>query len=118
MWGTINSGNSKNYQRERMFHKAVLGNDDIIYYIGGISPDRQKITGEYIFSPLSMSSIITFDRKKGEWGYIKTDFKNEDFYPSGRIYHSANLRKKQDGINSFKLGKGILVVYTEKLIRK
>ena len=90
MWGTINSGNSKNYQRERMFHKAVLGNDDIIYYIGGVYPNG------YNFASLSMNAIITFDIRKGEWRYIKTYSNSKDFYPSGRIHHSANLRKKQN----------------------
>ena len=96
MWGAINPGRTENYERKRMFHKAVLGNEDIIYYIGGISPDGRKLNGEYIFSPLSMSLVITFDMRKGEWGYSKIAINNKDFYPSGRIHHSANLCKEQN----------------------
>ena len=79
-----------------MFHKAVLGNDDIIYYIGGIFPDGRKLNGEYIFSPLSMSLVITFDMRKGEWRYSKIDINNKGFHPSRRITHSANLCKDQN----------------------
>ncbi|KAI7857110.1 hypothetical protein BDC45DRAFT_579462 [Circinella umbellata] len=49
----------------RQFHKAVLGNDDIIYYIGGYasSYDREEYSGMYNLYGLSMHIMTTYDTK-------------------------------------------------------
>ncbi|KAI7853668.1 hypothetical protein BDC45DRAFT_570038 [Circinella umbellata] len=96
---------NEEYTYHREFHKAVYGNNDIIYHIGGLSPISEP-EGYYpryfeeieTYAVRMYEEIITYDIKKDSWKYIKT---NEDIYPTGRIYHSATLLPETNEIVLF-----------------
>ena len=93
MWGTINAAYETYNENGTIFHKAVLGNDDIIYYIGGLQTNNSwRNQGEGELDTVGLYSPDTFDIRSGVWG--QPNWGEQEVCPQGRIHHSANLCKK------------------------